>query len=201
MKLTKLIAVSVFVLFMVTSVMAEDRPAPAANPSLGDMARQERAKRMKAMQEKSVRIWTNDNMPARPASGGGVSVAGQMSPQASSQEPTAPAASAETAAGSEESASGEHDESYYRKRMSELQARQETHERQLSVLQQKQSQNQMQYYNDPNKTLQQEYSRSDINKAGDEVTKKQQEITDDQKAIDDLRDQLRREGHPAGWLR
>jgi len=201
MKMTKMIPVSVLVLFMVTSVMAEDRPAtPAANPSLGDMARQERAKRMKVMQEKSVRVWTNDNMPARPASGGGVSVAGQMSPQAPS-EPTAPAASAETAASGGESASGEHDESYYRKRFGELQARKETHERQLSVLQQKQSQDQLQYYNDPNKTLQQEYSRSDINKAGDEVTKKQQEITDDQKAIDDLRDQLRREGHPAGWLR
>jgi len=201
MKLTKLMAVSVFVLFMVTSVTAEDRPAvPGANPSLGDLARQQRAKRMKVMQEKSVRVWTNDNMPARPVSGGGVSVAGQMSPQAPS-EPTAPAASAETAASGEESASGEHDESYYRKRFSELQARKETHERQLSVLRQKQAQDQLQYYSDPNKTLQQEYSRSDINKAADEVTKKQQEITDDQKAIDDLRDQLRREGHPAGWLR
>ena len=85
--------------------------------------------------------------------------------------------------------------------MGELRSRLETHQRQLAVLTQKQAQGQMQYYGDPNKTLQQEFSRSDINKRNDEITQKQQEIAADEQAIQDLQDQLRREGHPPGWLR
>jgi hypothetical protein len=85
--------------------------------------------------------------------------------------------------------------------MAELRSRLELHQRELSVLQQKQGQDQMQFYGDPNKTLQQEYSRSDINKVTDEAAKKQAEIDGDNRAIQDLQDQLRREGAPSGWLR
>ena len=82
-----------------------------------------------------------------------------------------------------------------------LQDKLDLHRRQLNVLKQKQAQDQLQYYPDPNKTLQQEYSRSDINKKLDEISKKEKQIAEDEKAIQDLRDQLRREGHPPGWLR
>jgi uncharacterized coiled-coil protein SlyX len=85
--------------------------------------------------------------------------------------------------------------------MSELRAQLDLHQRQLNVLQQKLGQSQTQFYADPNKTLQQEYSRSDITKLNQDIQKKQQEIADDQKAMDDLRDQLRREGGDPGWLR
>jgi hypothetical protein len=46
---------------------------------LAALARQTRANRMKVMQERSVRIWNNDNMPRRPA-GEGPTAAGGMSP-------------------------------------------------------------------------------------------------------------------------
>ena len=59
----------------------------------------------------------------------------------------------------------------------------------------------MQYFPDPNKTLQQEYSRSDINKTNDAIAQKKQEIMADQQAMQDLEAQLGREGHPPGWLR
>jgi uncharacterized protein with LGFP repeats len=85
--------------------------------------------------------------------------------------------------------------------MRELQAQLDLHKRQLQVLQQKESQNQMQFYPDPNKTLIQEYTRSDINKEINEIDKKKQQIADDERAIEDLRDQLRREGGEPGWLR
>jgi hypothetical protein len=69
------------------------------------------------------------------------------------------------------------------------------------VLQQKLGQNQVQYYNDPNKSLQQQYSRDDINKLTTDIDAKKQQVADDNKAIDDLRDQLRHEGGDPGWLR
>jgi len=47
----------------------------------------------------------------------------------------------------------------------------------------------------------QEYNRSDINQLKQEIDKKKQEIAADDKAIQDLQDQLRKEGGPPGWLR
>ncbi|MGA2630719.1 MAG: hypothetical protein ABSG54_10950 [Terriglobia bacterium] len=172
--------------------------------SLGDLAKQERTRRMKVMQDRSVRTWSNDNMPKRPPSEGLTAAEGMSTappPAASGSSPagsTPPetASSGDTAGGPET-----HDEAYYRKKAGELRSRLGLHQRELSVLQQKQGQNEMQYSSDPNKTLQQEYSRSDINKANDSIAKKQQEIMDDQRAIQELESQLGREGHPPGWLR
>jgi hypothetical protein len=42
---------------------------------------------------------------------------------------------------------------------------------------------------------------SDVYKLQDQVAKKKAEIAADQKAIEGLREQLRREGGDAGWLR
>ena len=172
--------------------------------SLGDLAKKEHARRLKVMEQHSVRTWSNDNMPKRPPSEGLTAAAGMSSappPAASGSTPAAStspeaASSGETAGGPETQ-----DEAYYRKKAGELRSRLGTHQRELSVLQQKQGQNEMQYSSDPNKTLQQEYSRSDINKANDSIAKKQQEILADQQAIQDLEAQLGREGHPPGWLR
>ncbi len=174
-------------------------------PSLGDLARQQRAHLQKVKQEHPVRVWTNDNMPKREP-GEGLTAASGISvlpvPPANQSEGGTPSTSAEASTSEASSSSSEaHDEKYYRQRMSELKSRLELHQRELAVLQQKASQGDMQYYADPNKTLQQEYSRSDINKINDQVTKTQEEIAADQKAIQDLQDQLRREGHPPGWLR
>ena len=190
------IMLGVLALLAAALAPAQEQPSSRQTVSLGDLARQQRAQRMKVMQERSVRIWTNDNLPARPASGGGgVSVAGQIS--------SAPVA-AESGTASGEAASGGHDEKYYRQRMAELRGNLETHQRQLSVLQQKQGQAQLQYYGDPQKTLEQGSTptfNSDVNKLQQDIEKKRQEIAADEKAIEDLQDQLRREGHPPGWLR
>lgn len=201
---TKFVALGVALLCAAGAALAQD--ATGSAPSLGELARQNRAQRMKVMQEKSVRVWSNDNMPRRPAREGPTAAAGMSATPVATESDKSPTekapATAESAPDVAAASSGEvHDEAYYRKRMGELRSRRELHERQLAVLRQKQSQGQMQYYADPNKTLQEEYSRSDVNKLNDEISQKQQAIAADDQAIQDLEDQLRREGHPAGWLR
>jgi DNA polymerase sigma len=42
---------------------------------------------------------------------------------------------------------------------------------------------------------------SDIYKLQDQIAKKKAEVAADQEAIENLREQLRREGGDAGWLR
>ncbi len=198
-----------------TWLAAQPQGGGAKEPSLGDLARQLKEKRAEAAQKPS-KVFTNDNLPTRPAGRGGLSVAAQMSSEVQGEEaePTE-AESAESEAAEAEAQSGEeagppavdsesagaHDEEYYRSRMTALRSQLDIHQRQLDVLEQKLSQNQMQFYGDPNKTLQQEYSRKDIVDLTEEIENKKQEIAADEQSIRDLQDQLRREGAPAGWLR
>jgi predicted RNase H-like nuclease (RuvC/YqgF family) len=155
--------------------------------SLGTLARQMRAQ--KAKEPKPVLVITNDNLPA--ATGEEAKFSPNSKPKASTEavpaEPKTPAQN--------------HDEAYFRSRMSSLQESLSTHQRELSVLEQKLGQNQEQYYPDPNKALQQEYSRSDIDKLTGQIDAKKAQIAADEQAIDDLHDELRRDGGNPGWLR
>jgi len=199
----------------VGQLFAQSQGESAEGPSLGDFARQQKAQREKAA-KKPAKEFSNDNLPARPAAGA-LTVAAAMSTEgeekktqetegteavASGQESTRGEVAKTPEAGTSESAPA-HDEVYYREAMRKLQDRRAMHERQLSVLEQKLSQSQMVYYPDPQKTLEQESTSfySEIIKLRDEVAKKKQDIADDDKAMEDLREQLRREGGPPGWLR
>jgi chromosome segregation ATPase len=167
--------------------------APAQNSTssvpLGDLARQLKAQRAKSG-EKS-KVFTNDDLAALSPSTTAKKTSGNEAGKESAKAPPA------------ETGEQTHGEKYYRERMSKLQDRLQIDQRELSVLEQKLGQNQMQYYPDPNKGLLQESgptALSDIHKLQDQIDKKKAEIAADQEAIDDLREQLRREGGDAAWL-
>jgi predicted RNase H-like nuclease (RuvC/YqgF family) len=195
------ISVKIFVLGSVLGCLAAasvyaQQPAsnttstPASNPggssdtSLGEIAR--KLKAQKAKDQPPAKFFTNDNLPKE---GTGVSA----TPGEKSSATPAPEKSGEPVKG--------HDAEYYRARQDKLEDQLTTDKRELEVLQQKLGQNNMQYYPDPNKTLLQEYSRDDINKLTADIDAKKQKVADDEKAIDDLRDQLRQEGGDPGWMR
>jgi TATA-binding protein-associated factor Taf7 len=200
-------------------LLAQSQGGASSQPSLGDLARQLKEQRAEAARKPS-KVFTNDNLPARPA-GRGVSVAAAMStettsaegeqaeaesatPQTSEAESTeakSQGSEAATAEQSESQAGAAHDEAWYRDRAAAIRSQLDIHQRELNVLEQKLSQNQMQFYNDPNKTLQQEFSRKDVDNLAQDIEKKKQEIAADEQAMTDLQDQLRREGAPSGWLR
>ncbi len=154
--------------------------------SLGDIARKLRAQKPK--DPKPVKVITNDTIPSAKDGGTGFTAS------ASKPSTDAPAEGSSTSTAA-------HGEKYYRETLSKLQDQLETHKRELDVLQQKLGQNNVQYYPDPNKALQQQYSREDINKLTADIDAKKAQIADDEKAIDDLHDQLRREGGDPSWLR
>jgi hypothetical protein len=188
------------------------RPA-STGPSLGDMARQLKEQRAKAF-VKPQTVFTNDNLPARPPAEGLTAATGISTTAATTESTPAAVGAASTATvktatktQATVSSSGDNevrDQKYYRRKMKELETQLSLHQRELSVLEQKLSQNQMQYYPDPQKTLTQESTPafySDVSKRRSDVDNKKQQIADDEKAMDDLRDQLRREGGDPGWLR
>jgi len=165
---------------------AQDKSDPNST-SLGDIARQLKAQ--KAKEPKPVRVITNDNLPAPKNAESGSSAASQG--KTTSDNPPKDSGGAAKA----------HDEAYFRSAFSKLQDQLDTHKRELDVLQQKLGQNDMQYYPNPQDSLMQQHTRDDINKLTASIDAKKQQIADDEKAIDDLREQLRREGGDPNWLR
>jgi len=190
MRVSVKVCAFVFVLFLGGTAAGQQKPAddakPAAKTSLGDIARQLRTEKAKA--PKPVLFVTNDNI-------GELTESSAVSIARPTQGPSEPAALP-----SKDSVQG-HDEAYFRGRLKELQAQLDTHKRELSVLQQKLGQNQVQYYPNPQDSLMQQYTRGDIDKETAEIDAKKEQVAGDEKAIDDLRDQLRREGGDPGWLR
>jgi len=182
---------------MVLGFMPRQAAAQQAtsSPSLGELARKLRAQRKQAPQ--NAKVFTNDNLPTSSHSDKSTEASGTAATPAQSGGPEPSTAEAK-------SSSGGHDEAYFRKRAKELRDQLALHQRELSVLEQKLGQGQIAYYPDPQKTLQQASTPafySDENKLRDEIQKKKDQIAEDQKALDDLTDQLRRQGGDPGWIR
>ena len=117
-----------------------------APQSLGEIARQLKATREKQKQ-KPVAVYTNDNLPRHESLG---EVAGDMEEDSE----TKGQATGKTAPG--KVASEAHGEKYFRAKAEKIRSQMEFHKRQLAVLQQQLGLASMQYYPDPQKTLEQE---------------------------------------------
>jgi hypothetical protein len=182
-------------------------------PSLGDLARKLREERAEAAKRPD-KVYTNENLPERPAPGALTVAAGMASGESNeaavteTSTETVPAkgatkrpAAPETPAADAEAGRGE---AYFRARAAAIRSQTETQRRQLAVLEQKLSQGQMNFHDDPQKTLVQESTPefySEVNKLREDIKKKKEEIAASEKAMEDLQDELRREGgHPA-WIR
>jgi hypothetical protein len=163
---------------------AQDQVVTTAPPgaSLGDVARQLRVQ--KAKTSKPAVVLTNDTLDA-PKDDISATAAKKPSSDASSDLPK----------------SDKHDAAYFREQQTKLQDRLDTDKRELDVLTQKLGQNNMQFYSNPQDSLTQQYTRGDIDKLTSQIDAKKQAIDDDQKAIDDLHELLRRENGDPGWLR
>jgi len=91
------------------------------------------------------------------------------------------------------------DEAYWRKRFAELRSRLALAEREVDVAQRELNLLQTQYYADPNRQLQQQLTRNDINAKTAKVDEKKQEVAELTQAIEDLKDELRHAGGEPGW--
>ena len=205
---------SIAALALVLGLGAGTAPAQDTKSSepLGDIARQLKAQR--TTPKEKPRLFTNDDLTARSPSSehpvASSASASTTSEQGKAEEKPVKEASGKEAekerAGATSTKAEEetHGEQYFRNRMSKLQGQLDIHQRELSVLQQKLGQGQMLYYPNPNQGLLQQSgptAMSDVYKLQDQIAKKKAEVAADQEAIENFREQLRREGGDAGWLR
>ncbi|MCX6614531.1 MAG: hypothetical protein NTZ98_00360 [Acidobacteria bacterium] len=181
--------------------------------SLGEIARQERAKKGAAAPAKASRVFTNENLPRE----------GGLSTSDTGAAPTAKAGEAKEGAAKEgeakegeakaegkegekktESAAakpGAEAEKEYREKAAKLRDALATEERKLDVLQRESNLASIQYYSDPNRAMNEQYSRNELNTRQAEIDKQKATVEAARRAISNLEDELRKKNLPPGWAR
>jgi DNA repair exonuclease SbcCD ATPase subunit len=166
-------------------------PAQQSGDPVADAARKAREQQKAAPKPK--KVYTDDDVkPATPASDAGAAPAAGGAQAAPGNAPDAAANGAGGSGG---------DEKAWRKRFQDLRDKIAAAEKELAILQREDDKAQLQYYNDPTKAMNEQYSRKDINDKNAKIAQKQQEIADLHKQHDDMEDELRKSGGDPGWAR
>ena len=177
-------------------ILALALPAAAQEQSLADAARKAREKKKDA--PKAAKVFTNDNLPTT----GKVSVEGGAA-EAGKE------AAAEVKPGEGQAAAGEKEEgkepvkdaAYWRARFADLRKKLTQAEKELEVLQRELSLKQVQYYPDPQKVMEEEYTRNAVTEQRRKLDEKQAEVRQLRQQLSDLEDELRRAGGNPAWAR
>jgi hypothetical protein len=175
---------------------------PAFAQSLGELAREEAARRSAAPEGK---VYTNADLPATApapaAAAGDQTPSTPATPAAQDDKGTAGAADAKAGAKSDATKKDEKkDEAYWREHMKAAREGKARAESFAEALQSRINALSTDFVNrdDP---AQRNVIAADRQKAIDELARVKKEIADYTKSIDDLQTEARREGVPAGWLR
>jgi predicted RNase H-like nuclease (RuvC/YqgF family) len=186
--LSALLAVAAF-----TTPAQQDTSQPPTGDPVADAARKARAEQKTAPKPK--KVITNDDIPS----------AVPAPPPAASDATSKPGAQAQAADQSAQKSMDPEDdpkqEAYWRKRSRSLRTKLATAEKELDVLQRELSKDELQYYPDPQKALQQQYSRSDINEKRAKVDAKKSEVETLKQQVSNLEDDVRKAGGDPGWVR
>lgn len=173
-----------------TSQPAAAQASGSQQQSLADVARKTREQKKET--PKSVKVFTNDNLPAV----GGVSAIGKEPAPAGEA-----AAQGEAAGAATPSPSAANDEKSWRDKFADLRHKLAQDQSDLDVMQRELGVLDLQNYNDPVKSMQQGMTRGDINKKTADIEAKKKQVAADQQAISDAEDDLRKSGGDPGWAR
>lgn len=187
------------IVFGVLSVSALAQ-SPSTQESVAEAAR--KAREQKKSPAKPGKVITNDELSAVAASGKQPSVVGQGETKGAAETGQGEAKGASTGEqGAGEKKPSESDESRWRKQFAGLYHKLHQAQAELDVLQREWGKLQSQYYSDPQKALQQQNNRSDVNDHQQKIDAKKKEIDQLQQNIASLQDELRRSGGDGSWGR
>jgi hypothetical protein len=161
---------------------------------VADAAR--RAREEKKTAPKAKKVFTDDDVAAKPAEHPPAAAA-SVSEQDDSSASAKPGA-VKAAAPKEEDPNSE---KAWRKRFAEQHKKISDAELELGVLERESQVANVQYYSDPQKAMQEQYSREEINKKLAAIETKKKELADLKQQLSDLEDQLRASGGDPAWAR
>jgi cell division protein FtsL len=184
-------ALSCAILFSSLMLVArqQDNSQQTGDP-VADAARRAREAKQKA--PKTRKVYTDDDVskpkPAQPVASGD---------SATTQEPaTGPAANTSSPADQDAKT-----EAAWRQRFKEQREKISRAEKELDVLQREAQKAEIQYYPDPQKAMNEQYTRKEINDKDAKIEAKRKEIAELKLGLSDLEDALRKAGGDPGWAR
>jgi hypothetical protein len=186
-------ALSCAILFSsLTLVARQQGNSQQTGDPVADAARRAREAKQKA--PKTHKVYTDDDV-SKP----------KPAPAATGDTPTTPepaAAAVGTSANS--SAPADHDaktEAAWRQRFKEQREKISRAEKELDILQRETQKAEIQYYPDPQKAMNEQYTRKEINDKDAKIEAKRKEIAQLKEGLSDLEDALRKAGGNPGWAR
>jgi hypothetical protein len=165
---------------------------------VADAARKAREEKKNAPKPK--RVFTDDDVkPAAPekptASAGAAATGGAEGATAAGAQKAGEATKQEGETPKEDPNS----EKAWRKRFSEQHAKIARVERELDVLQRELDKTQVQYYADPQKAMNEQNNRAEVNAKTAKIAAKKKELDQLRQELDDMETQLRKSGGDPGW--
>ena len=199
MRTVRLLATLLFLsgLSGVAALAQQDQTQPATGDPVADAARKARQEKKSAPKPK--KVFTDDDVAAKPA----VAEAPASSSPTSNPTDTTPAPTAQSGSQDDSSAKKEdrNSEAQWRKRFAAQRKKIAVAEEELNVLQREAEKADVQYYSDPQKALNEQLTRNEINEKNDKIAAKKKEIADLKQQLGDMEDEVRRTGGDLGWTR
>ena len=181
----------------VAALAQQDQTQPATGDPVADAARKARQERKSTPKPK--KVFTDDDVARKPA----VAEAPASSNQTTNPSGETPASTAQAGSQDDSSAKKEdpNSEAQWRKRFAAQRKKIAIAEEELNVLQREAEKADVQYYPDPQKALNEQLTRNEINEKNDKIAAKKKEIADLKQQLSDMEDEVRRTGGDLGWTR
>jgi chromosome segregation ATPase len=173
-----------------TSVPARAQDSSQSGDPIADAARRSREAKQNAAKPK--KVYTDDDISRR-----------KPAPSPTDANAASPNA-ATTAAPANAAAPGDEDaknEALWRKSFKDQREKITRAEKELDILQRESQKKEIQYYPDPQKAMNEQYTRKDVNETLAKIEAKRQEIAQLKQGLSDLEDALRKAGGNPGWSR
>jgi hypothetical protein len=180
-------ALSLTLIFFAIPAFPQNAAQQTGDP-VADAARQSREAKKNA--PKPHKVYTDDDV-SRP----------KPAPATTPAPGTAPAGTAAPAATASAADQDAKTEAAWRQRFKNQRDKIARAEKELDILQREEEKSQIQYYPDPQKAMNEQYTRKDINEKRDKIEAKRQEIAQLKQGLSDLEDDLRKAGGDSGWSR
>jgi len=193
MRLIRTLIALAFVL-AVSSAATRAQDQSTGDP-VADAARKAREQRKVASKPK--KVFTDDDVKPAEAPAAPAAPSDATSPSEGRQLQKPQAAGAQN----EDDKEDPNSEKAWRKRFANQHRKISDAELELDVLQRELQKSDIQYYSDPQKAMNEQLTRNEINEKTAKIEAKKKQIADLKQQLSDMEDQLRASGGDAGWAR